>query len=303
MVYVTREYHGGDSMASLICENHQMLIIVSRFGIELGFGDKTVEEVCKDNDVDCATFLAVVNLLLRHHDQGYKPAVDGLRAQDILVYLLSSHAYYLEVRLPAIREKLLRVMNDDVISTLLIRYFDDFVQQIKTHLRYEEEVLFPYVQRLENCENSDDYSVDRFVAKHDNIDEPLSEFKDVIIKYHKGGDSVELTGVIHDILHCSNDLMVHNIVEDRLLVPLIRQMENQESVNKELSQREREIVKAIALGMSNKEIAAELFISTHTVMTHRKNIAAKLKIHNPAGLTIYAIMNKLIDVKDLNDLI
>ncbi len=67
----------------------------------------------------------------------------------------------------------------------------------------------------------------------------------------------------------------------------------------ELSQREREIVRAIALGKSNKEIAQKLCISTHTVMTHRKNVAAKLKIHNSAGLTIYAIVNKLIDVGDV----
>ena len=70
-------------------------------------------------------------------------------------------------------------------------------------------------------------------------------------------------------------------------------------IDEELSLREREIVIAIALGKSNKEIAEELFISAHTVMTHRKNIASKLKIHNPAGLTIYAIVNKLIDVSDV----
>ncbi len=67
----------------------------------------------------------------------------------------------------------------------------------------------------------------------------------------------------------------------------------------ELSTREKEIVTSIALGKSNKEIADMLCISAHTVMTHRKNIAAKLKIHNSAGLTIYAIVNKLIDVGDV----
>ena len=71
-----------------------------------------------------------------------------------------------------------------------------------------------------------------------------------------------------------------------------------EESDPELSSREREIVRGIALGKSNKEIALELFISTHTVMTHRKNIAAKLKIHNSAGITIYAIVNKLIDIND-----
>ncbi|MFI3314351.1 MAG: LuxR C-terminal-related transcriptional regulator [Rikenellaceae bacterium] len=70
-------------------------------------------------------------------------------------------------------------------------------------------------------------------------------------------------------------------------------------IETELSTREKEIVKAIALGHSNKEIAESLFISIHTVMTHRKNIASKLKIHNPAGLTIYAIVNKLITIDEV----
>lgn len=67
----------------------------------------------------------------------------------------------------------------------------------------------------------------------------------------------------------------------------------------ELSLREKEVVRAIALGRSNKEIADDLCISTHTVMTHRKNIASKLKIHNSAGITIYAIVNKIIDIGDV----
>ena len=67
-----------------------------------------------------------------------------------------------------------------------------------------------------------------------------------------------------------------------------------------LSQREREIVVRVVRGLTNKEIADELFISVHTVVTHRKNISRKLQIHSAAGLTIYAIANKLIELKDLD---
>ncbi len=67
----------------------------------------------------------------------------------------------------------------------------------------------------------------------------------------------------------------------------------------ELSQREKEIVRAVAKGMCNKEVADMLCISTNTVTTHRRNIAAKLEIHNPAGLTIYAIVNGLIDISEV----
>lgn len=67
----------------------------------------------------------------------------------------------------------------------------------------------------------------------------------------------------------------------------------------ELSGREKEIVVAVAKGMTNKEVADMLSISTHTVISHRRNIAAKLEIHNPAGLTIYAIVNGLIDISEV----
>ena len=67
-----------------------------------------------------------------------------------------------------------------------------------------------------------------------------------------------------------------------------------------LSERETDVLKAVALGYSNKEIADKLFISINTVITHRKNITEKLDIKSIAGLTVYAIMNNLIKPEDVN---
>ncbi len=69
--------------------------------------------------------------------------------------------------------------------------------------------------------------------------------------------------------------------------------------NEELSEREKDIVGTLVKGKSNKEIAEYLNISVHTVITHRRNISRKLGIHSPAGLTVYAIINKLVDVHDI----
>lgn len=66
-----------------------------------------------------------------------------------------------------------------------------------------------------------------------------------------------------------------------------------------LSGREKEIITCVVKGMTNKKIADALFLSTHTVITHRRNIARKLQIHSPAGLTIYAIVNKLVELQDI----
>jgi regulator of cell morphogenesis and NO signaling len=66
-----------------------------------------------------------------------------------------------------------------------------------------------------------------------------------------------------------------------------------------LSDRERDVIVSLVQGMSNKEIADHLCISVNTVITHRRNIARKLQIHSPAGLTIYAIVNNLVDISSV----
>ena len=75
--------------------------------------------------------------------------------------------------------------------------------------------------------------------------------------------------------------------------------EEEESEQEALSQREKEIICCVVRGMTNKETAEKLFLSIHTVITHRRNIARKLQIHSPAGLTIYAIVNKLVELSEV----
>lgn len=80
--------------------------------------------------------------------------------------------------------------------------------------------------------------------------------------------------------------------------PELEPMESEESKQTLLSQRECEVVTWVARGLTNKEIADVLHLSPHTVVTHRRNIAAKLDIHSPSGLTIYALMNNLISMEE-----
>ena len=112
--------------------------------------------------------------------------------------------------------------------------------------------------------------VTSFVTKYD---ESISIFDDLDI----------LSKKIHGLLNLASE-------EEEL--------DNQET----LSQREKEIVVCVVKGMTNKEIAENLFLSIHTVITHRRNISKKLQIHSAAGLTIYAIVNKLVTLNDVKDL-
>ena len=82
-------------------------------------------------------------------------------------------------------------------------------------------------------------------------------------------------------------------------IALMRSSTNWDDEQQSLSSREKEIVVCVVKGMTNREIADRLFLSTHTVITHRRNIARKLQIHSASGLTIYAIVNKLVELGDI----
>ncbi len=90
------------------------------------------------------------------------------------------------------------------------------------------------------------------------------------------------------------------ITKIRNQVKNIQQTIHQQENSEDLSEREKEVLKKVALGKTNKEIANELFISTHTVISHRKNITRKLGIKTVSGLTVYAILNQLINLEDIS---
>lgn len=83
------------------------------------------------------------------------------------------------------------------------------------------------------------------------------------------------------------------------LLNVVEESVEEEAGQDVLSAREKEIITCVVKGMTNKEIADSLYLSAHTVITHRRNIARKLQIHSPAGLTIYAIVNKLVELQDI----
>ena len=70
----------------------------------------------------------------------------------------------------------------------------------------------------------------------------------------------------------------------------------------DLSKREKDILKEVALGLTNSQIAEKLFISQHTVVTHRKKITSKLGIKTISGLTVYALLNNFIEISDVDEL-
>ena len=311
-------YEPGDKMITLIKDNYSVLQALGSFGITLGFGDKTVSETCEMNQVDTYTFLAVVNFTIN----GYGDFEDDeqISVPTLLHYLKASHTYYLDFQLPFIRRELQESINeDDPLGMLIMKLYEGYALEIRRHMKYEEKTLFPYVESLLDGRPMNDYNVETFSKNHEQTDKILRELKLMIIKYLPGDalHNNQLTATLYDIYNNEEWLCQHAEVEDQIFTPAIKRLERltrQDDVSKNisamvfkggqdnseaLSDREKDVIIGVVQGLQNKEIADRLCISVNTVITHRRNIARKLQIHSPAGLTIYAIVNGLVDISSV----
>ena len=226
-MYQIGQYAPDDDMSSLICENYQMLLVVHRFGISLGFGDKSIDDVCKENHVDTRTFLNVVNLLVGNCIE-LEDVELAVSLPAIVGYLRNSHRYFLDFRLPQIRTKLLDAFGgNDGLTVAIVKYYDEYSAEVHKHMMHEEQVVFPYIANLMEGRQASDYDIDTFSHHHDNVESKLLELKNIIIKYCPTQGSNELNSVLFDLFSCSEDLASHNKIEDKLLIPMVRKLETQ----------------------------------------------------------------------------
>ena len=141
-----RRYSETDRMSSLISDNYSLLMVMSRFGISLGFGDRTVAEVCESQGVHCPTFLTVANFINEpiHKAGSYK----SYSLPALLDYLKRAHSYFLDFNLPSIRRKLIETIDcsgADEVATLILKFFDEYAREVRRHMEYENRNVFTNV--------------------------------------------------------------------------------------------------------------------------------------------------------------
>ena len=305
-------YKEVDRMYDVLCDEHHLFQMLSRFGIPLGFGEKNVREVCKESNVDVTTFLAVANYV-KVGPEVASYYVDKVSAAALTDYLKRAHSYFLDFQLPDIRRRLVSSINcsdANEVAFLILQFFDEFMRDVRHHMEAENKKMFRSVDQLLQGGSIPDTQFLQFAHSNESFNHKLQELKNLIIKYYKGdGPNELLNTVLFDLFNCEEDLQLHRGVENDLFLPAVELLMErtkgqplQKNENDEaLSEREREIVICIARGMSNKDVADKLFISVNTVLTHRKNIFRKLDIHSISGLTIYAVVNGLITLDEIRD--
>ena len=234
------EIEGHFRLADVVMENERLLLVIERFRISLGFGDKTINEVCRDYNLDPSLVLLVMNVFNNHlFVVGNELTVDMLPG--LVEYLKRAHRYYLDEKLPFISGLIDHfIMNTENPDTRLIQsFFKEYANEVNEHMQLEDSTVFPYIQSLYECLKDQSvkrelstYGIDDFLEHHSDIEEKLEDLMYLLIKhfpptkdrFYRNLILVELFGLQYDL----ND---HGGIEERILAPLVRNLELKTSKN------------------------------------------------------------------------
>lgn len=280
-------------LSEVIDNNHQLIPVINRFGIRLGLSDKTISEICRDADIDTDFLLAILNTYL-NEDYFPERRLQKINIEHVIGYLNQTDAYLIHGQLHNLEKHLNAFisMSDpgnpqfELIRKLFFKFKEELINQIKA------------------C------ALDMSMPL-----ELLLDLKSIFIKHISGNYNDNLCyAVVFTIDSLKNDIEKHNRIRDKILKPMIQELSEagvddwQDLISNnslgtqkthEISQRELDVLKLVAQGYINKEIADKLNISLNTVLSHRKNITSKLGIKTVSGLIFYCITHGYLQADEI----
>ena len=228
----------GTKMAELVLSDSQLLPIIHRLGVHLGFGEKTVELVCLDYGVDVNFFLEIVNLFC---NPGYTPTRQpAYGIEPVVAYLHKSHAFFREQKFPLINEKIMTLADfpgGESHVPLIQNFFSSYIAEFLAHIKKEDEVVFPYALAVNSCYRSGkmtselsnkmkEYSMSSYRQEHDDIEVKLSDLRNILIKYLPPIDGGKVvSSILFELSAMEKELENHSTIEERILVPRVLAME------------------------------------------------------------------------------
>lgn len=215
-------------LADLIHLDYKLLLLLPRFGLNLGFGDQTVQECCVRVGVSPQLFIMICNIYAFENYSPRKEEIDQTEITQLLSYLQRSHSYYLDERIHMIQDQL-KIMSANcnlAHQKILNRFFEEYKNEVINHFEYEEETVFPYIQNIGLGNKVKGYEIEIFEQNHSNIDDKLHDLKNIFIKYWPADSSQkERTAVLFNIFSLEEDLTKHTFIEDKVLIPLVQKLE------------------------------------------------------------------------------
>ena len=222
----------GMKMSDLIFENPSLLLMLEHFNINIVVRDKSVEQICNENQIGLQVFLPVVNLYNGFHPAGG----ENLNKSDIkpvILFLKNSHRYYLDEKIPEISDYIRRLFseNNSPEIRLVEKFFDEYSQEVKEHLDYEDVIAFPYFNSLAQDSKhpgseKNSFSAGEYRDHHTDIETKLGELKSLLLKHIPLKQDRSLRRkLLTSLFELEYDLTVHAAIEESILIPLIKKIE------------------------------------------------------------------------------
>ncbi len=225
----SRLFSSDSRLSDLITAHPSLLSLLSRLGISLGFGDRSIADVCEESGVDTAFFLLICNVYTFNNYVPSTAAILGTDMTGLVPYLEKSHKYYVEKRLPHIEchlDAIAQKLNAR-IGRVFISFFKEYKEDVETHFMHEERDVFPHIRGLMAGKRDATYSIGEFIDTHSDIEGKLDDLLNIVFKYLPPQvDDDNVLDVVDDILRLSEDLKKHTFIEEKIMVPLVKHLEN-----------------------------------------------------------------------------
>ena len=225
----SRLFSSESRLSDLITAHPSLLTLLTRLGISLGFGDRSIADVCEESGVDTAFFLLICNVYTFNNYVPSTAAILGTDMTGLVPYLERSHKYYVDKRLPHIESHLDAIAQklNGRIGQVFISFFKEYKCEVVDHFVHEEKDVFPHIRALMNGERDSTYRIGEFVRTHSDIEGKLDDLLNIVFKYLPPQvDDDNVLDVVYDILRLSEDLKKHTFIEERIMVPMVMHLEN-----------------------------------------------------------------------------
>ena len=215
-------------LADILLANHSLLTILPRFEIQLGFGDKSLSEVCKQYDVNEIFFLLVCNVYTFDTYLPEKTTLSTLDVSSLIEYLQRSHHYYVNDRILKLEKKLdsMGAYCSKAHHQIIQSFFYEYKNELIRHFTYEDTIVFPYIKALIKGNSDSQFHIHQYEENHSNIEDKLSDLKNIILKYlPESCCSSERISVLIKMFNLETELSKHSLIEDKILIPFVQEIE------------------------------------------------------------------------------
>lgn len=225
----SRLFSSESRLSDLVTAHPPLLSMLKRLGISLGFGDRSIADVCESSGVDTGFFLLICNVYTFNNYVPSTVTILGTDMTGLVPYLEKSHKYYVDKRLPHIERHLDAIAQNlgGRIGQVFISFFKEYKKEVEEHFAHEEREVFPHIRALMSGERDTTYSIGEFLQTHSDIEGKLDDLLNIVFKYLPPQvDDDNVLDVVYDILRLSEDLKKHTFIEEKIMVPLVKHLEN-----------------------------------------------------------------------------